>query len=178
MTSSYHDKEVGKTIVYKLPLFAIDLKFKKSGEGEDIRKGGDEEDIKNGGDEENKGDIKKCDKEDVDGGYHHKHSKHSYDNKHFNKHPKHSYDNKPSDNNLYNLIITKRTTLYDTLNKISDFAPVIYRFIIKNSFNINMYNIKNLLSSYLKEVDIDYNKAIKKNITVDTDWTQLYHSLL
>ena len=205
MTSSYHDKEVGKTIIYKLPLFAIDLKFKKSEEKdikkggeedirkcereedikkcereEDIRKGG-EEDIKKGGEE----DIKKCERFDdneILGGYHNKyfnkHSKNSYDN----KHSRNSYDNKhsktPSDINLYNLIITKRTTLYDTLNKISDFAPVIYRFIIKNSSVINMYNIKNLLSSYLKEVDIDYNKAIKKNITVDTDWTQLYHSLL
>ena len=210
MTSSYHDKEVGKTIVYKLPLFAIDLKFKKSDE-EDIKKGG-EEDIKKGGEEEHKDDIRKCDKVDVDGGYHnerfndrstnnerfndrstnnersndcstnnersnyrstnnphHKHSKNSYDNKH---------SKKPSDINLYNLIIKKRITLYDTLNKISDFAPVIYRFIIKNSYDINMYNIKNLLSSYLKEVDIDYNKAIKKNITVDTDWMQLYRSLL
>ena len=160
MTSSYHDKEFNKTITYKLPLFAIDLKFKKSG--------GDEEDIKNGGDEENKGDIKKCDKKDVDGGYHNQHHK-----SHHKPHHKHSVPN-----NLQHLIMTKRITLHSALNQISDFAPVLYRFMIKNSSEITMNNIKNLLSSYLKEVDIDYNKAIKKNITVDTDWSQLYDSLL
>jgi len=150
MTSSSYDKEFGKTITYKLPLFIVELNFKK-----DTVKGG----------EEHKEDIKKCDKEDVvDGGFY---------NPHHKPHHKHSVPN-----NLQHLIMTKRITLHSALNQISDFAPVIYRFMIKNSSEITMNNIKNLLSSYLKEVGIDYDKSIKKNITVNTDWSQLYDSLL
>ena len=154
MTSSYDEKEFGKTITYKLPLFIVELNFKK-----DTVKGG----------EEHKEDIKKCNKEDVvDGGFYNPHHK-----PHHNPHHKHSVPN-----NLQHLIMTKRITLHSTLNQISDFAPVIYRFMIKNSSEITMNNIKNLLSSYLKEVNIDYDIAIKKNITVNTDWSQLYDSLL
>lgn len=158
MTSSSYDKEFGKTITYKLPLFIVELNFKK-----DTVKGG----------EEHKEDIKKCDKEDVvDGGFYNPHHN-PHHKPHHNPHHKHSVPN-----NLQHLIMTKRITLHSTLNQISDFAPVIYRFMIKNSSEITMNNIKNLLSSYLKEVDIDYDIAIKKNITVNTDWSQLYDSLL
>ena len=166
MTSSYVDKEFdNKTITYKLPLFIVDLKFKKGGDEkkEDNKKGGDEK----------KEDIKKCNKEDtVDGGFHKPFHKPFHKSFH-NTHHKHSVPN-----NIEHLIIKNRITLYSTLNKISDFAPVIYRFMIKNSTDITMNNIKNLLSLYLKEVDIDYDTAIKKNINVDTDWSQLYDSLL
>jgi hypothetical protein len=147
MTSSYDEKEFNnKKITYKLPLFIVELNFKK-----DTVKGG----------EEHKEDV-------VDGGFYKPHHK-----PHHNPHHKYSVPN-----NLQHLIMTKRITLHSTLNQISDFAPVIYRFMIKNSSEITMNNIKNLLSSYLKEVDIDYDIAIKKNITVNTDWSQLYDSLL
>ena len=157
MTSSYHDPVIDKTITYSLPLFASTLEFKHN---KDI--------VKKGGNEGHKEDIKKCDKEDtVDGGFHKPFHKPFH-----NQHHKHSVPN-----NLQHLIMTKRISLYSALKQISDFAPVIYRFMIKNSHEITMNNIKNLLSSYLKEVDIDYDVAIKKNITVDTEWSQLYDSL-
>ena len=85
---------------------------------------------------------------------------------------------KNNDDNIQQLIFKKRQSLYSSLSKISDYAPVLYRYLIKNAGNIHLDSIKQMLSFYLKEVNIDYNKAIKKNITIDKDWIQLYNRLL
>jgi hypothetical protein len=100
------------------------------------------------------------------------------ENKEGGKNLKHNTFKHHSNDNLQQLILKKRQSLYSSLNKISDYAPVLYRYLIKNVKHVHLYNIKQILSSYLEEVNIDYHKAIKKNITVDNDWIQLYNSLL
>jgi hypothetical protein len=140
------------TIYFRYPLFDKSCEFKE------------DDDIKN-----------------IEGGKHHT-DKHHTDKYHTDKHhtDKHHTDKHHTDkqSKFHKLIFKKRQSLYSLLNKISDYAPVLYRYLIKNAKHIELNNIKNILSSYLEEVDIDYHKAIKKNITVDKDWIQLYNSLL